>query len=162
RCVATRGRRPSGGCTDCIPPASQKQAVPYYRSPGPPSGGHESTRGLLCHTGGIRMPKRKRKSKWIWILVGLLVPLAMAPAGLTDFLLWPRGRVTWEGFERLQPGMSRAEAEALLGPAKPYRRGPKGIPIAAVPWASGFRKGPIDNTTFIQPTHIWKGKLLTI
>jgi hypothetical protein len=37
---------------------------------------------------------RKRKSKWIWALLGSLVPLVVATAGLTAFLLWPRERIT--------------------------------------------------------------------
>lgn len=108
------------------------------------------------------MPRRKRKSQWKWVLLASLGPLTVALAVLATFLLWPRERVTWENFERLRPGMSRAEAEALLGPAKPYPSSPKGIPVGAVPWASRFRKGPIDNTTLILPTHMWEGTLLNI
>jgi hypothetical protein len=113
--------------------------------------------------GEFAMRRRKRKSQWKWILLGSLVPLIAATAGLTAFLLWPREQITWENFERLRPGMSRAEAEALLGPAKhffPHPMEKEGI--AAVPWASRFRNGPVDNTTYIQPTHVWDGRILTI
>jgi hypothetical protein len=108
------------------------------------------------------MPRRKRKSKWKWVLIGSLVPLVVATAGLTAFLLRPRERITWDNFENLRPGMSRAEAEALLGPAKRYVPNPKHPDIEAVPWASRCRKGPIDNTTLIRPTDVWEGNILTI
>jgi hypothetical protein len=111
-----------------------------------------------CGRGRRAEPEAERKSKRIWALLGSLVPLVVATAGLAAFLMWPREQITWENFERLRPGMSRAEAEALLGPAAHYRSGPKELPVAAVPWASGFRKGPIDDTTFIQPTHVWRAR----
>jgi hypothetical protein len=58
--------------------------------------------------------------------------------------------------------MSRAEAEALLGPAKCYVPNPKHPDIEAVPWASRYREGPVDNTTLIRPTDVWEGSILTI
>jgi hypothetical protein len=40
------------------------------------------------------------------------------------FILWPRpDRATQENFNRIQPGMSRAEVEAILGPPGDYRSG---------------------------------------
>jgi hypothetical protein len=39
-------------------------------------------------------------------------------------MAWPRpDRATEENFDRLQPGMSRAEVEAILGPPGDYRSG---------------------------------------
>lgn len=53
------------------------------------------------------------------LTLGLVAVLA---AG--GFELWPRpNRITWD-FNRIEPGMSRAEVEAILGPPGDYRTGP--------------------------------------
>jgi hypothetical protein len=54
------------------------------------------------------------------LAVGLLV------VGIAAFLMWPQpSRATWENFDRIRKGMSRAEVEAILGPEGDYRTGPQ-------------------------------------
>jgi hypothetical protein len=53
----------------------------------------------------------KRKLRWLGAATGTLVLCAVAA-----WLLWPDGhRITAESYERLRPGMTRAEAQDLLG-----------------------------------------------
>lgn len=55
-----------------------------------------------------------------WAAAGALAVLALGAP-----LLWPRpGRITRENFDRIQEGMSAAEAEAILGPLGIYFTGP--------------------------------------
>jgi hypothetical protein len=57
----------------------------------------------------------------------LLVALAgLAVVGAAGVVVWwPRAdRITQENYDRIRPGMSRAEVEAILGPAGDYRSGP--------------------------------------
>ncbi len=43
-------------------------------------------------------------------------------AGAVAFALWPRpDRVTWENYDRIKAGMTRAEVEAFLGAPGDYR-----------------------------------------
>ena len=57
----------------------------------------------------------------------MLAGLAMIVAG-GALVLWPptdpASRITQENFERIKEGMSRAEVEAILGPAGDYSTGP--------------------------------------
>jgi hypothetical protein len=60
-----------------------------------------------------------RRWKLLVTLVGLAVIVA---AGVV--VLWPRpSRITRENFGRLKPGMTRADVEAILGPAGDYQTG---------------------------------------
>jgi hypothetical protein len=55
-------------------------------------------------------------------LLALAIGLVVLAAWM--FVLWQRpSRITEENFERIQPGMSRAEVEAILGPPGDYRTG---------------------------------------
>jgi hypothetical protein len=62
-----------------------------------------------------------RRRTLLVVLSGLA---AVVAAGVV--VLWPRppSRVTQENFGRIREGMSRAEVEAILGPAGDYRTGP--------------------------------------
>jgi hypothetical protein len=71
------------------------------------------------------------------VLAGLAVVLVAGGA----FVAWPRpDRVTQENFDRISEGMSRAEVEAILGPAGDYRTGPTTNPAKASPYG-GFYSG---------------------
>lgn len=102
------------------------------------------------------------KSQWKWILLASLPPLIGATALAAVILLLPRERVTWTNLERLEPGMSRAEVETILGRAKDYSPGPAEQGVPAVAWMSRFRTGVPNTSTVIKPTHIWQGKKLTV
>jgi hypothetical protein len=55
----------------------------------------------------------------------LVVVVGLALAGATAFAMWPRSnRITKENLNRIQPGMSLAEVQAILGPPGDYRTGP--------------------------------------
>jgi hypothetical protein len=55
-------------------------------------------------------------------LLLLLAGLAVLAVGVV--VLWPRtDRITRENYDRIQPGMTRAEVEAILGPPGDYRTG---------------------------------------
>jgi hypothetical protein len=58
--------------------------------------------------------------KLLVVLAGLAVVVA---AGAIVFVLWPEppSRITRENFERIRPGMTQAEVEAILGPPGDYR-----------------------------------------
>ena len=58
-------------------------------------------------------------------LLFLGVPAAVVAVALVAWLLWPRGAaITRENAAKIQPGMARAEVEALLGgPAGDYTAG---------------------------------------
>jgi outer membrane protein assembly factor BamE (lipoprotein component of BamABCDE complex) len=61
-----------------------------------------------------------RRRKLLLVLAGLAVAVA---AGVV--VLWPRPeRITREDYDRIRPGMTRAEVEAILGPPGDYRNGP--------------------------------------
>jgi hypothetical protein len=63
---------------------------------------------------------RRRKLRWLLLLVGLAVVVAVGA-----FALWPRkDRITRENFDRIQNGMSLAEVEAILGPPGDHRTRP--------------------------------------
>jgi hypothetical protein len=108
------------------------------------------------------MKKRKPNSQWKWILLGSLGPLAVVIALVATFLLWPRERVSLKNLERVQPGMSRAEVEAILGRAKRCSPGPDEEGIPADEWTFRLRAGVPDANTVIKPTHMWEGKTLTV
>jgi hypothetical protein len=59
-----------------------------------------------------------RRRKLLVVLAGL----AVVAAGVV--VLWPRpDRITRENCDRIRPGMTRAEVEAILGPPDDYRTG---------------------------------------
>jgi hypothetical protein len=62
-----------------------------------------------------------RKRKWQLALAGLMLALLAVGA----FVAWSmRDRVSEENFKRVFAGMSRADAESILGPPGDYRSGP--------------------------------------
>ena len=57
------------------------------------------------------------------LLMALTVGL-VALAGVAAFVAWPRvDRITRENADRIRPGMTQAEVEAILGPPGDYRSG---------------------------------------
>src|SRR5262249_12806073 len=59
--------------------------------------------------------------KWKRRLFGVVAAVLLAGVAL---VAWPRpGRITRVAFDRIRPGMSRAEVEALLGSPGDYRTG---------------------------------------
>ncbi len=83
------------------------------------------------------MSRRTRRT----LLLALPVTLGMIAAAL--WLLWPRTAITRENAARIQPGMTRADVEALLGgPARDDTTGPvarEDPPEFAPPDAQGRR-----------------------
>ena len=68
-----------------------------------------------------------RRRTLLVALAGVVVSFATGA-----FLLWPRSqpsRVTQENFARIHEGMSRADVEAILGPAGDYRTGPTALVV---------------------------------
>jgi hypothetical protein len=62
---------------------------------------------------------RGRRLRWALALIGLVVITVVA------FVLWPQeDRITQENFDRIRRDMSRAEVEAMVGPAGDYSTGP--------------------------------------
>jgi hypothetical protein len=59
------------------------------------------------------------------LLIVVLAELALVLAAAVATIIGPRAdRVTEANFQRVQEGMSRAEVEAILGPADDYTTGP--------------------------------------
>jgi hypothetical protein len=88
-----------------------------------------------------------RRRKLLVALAGLAV---MVAAGAV--VGWPRAnRVTWENYDRIREGMTRAEVEAILGPPGDYRTGPtialNGSVIA--PYGSRHQGDWVGNEGFI-------------
>src|SRR6516162_2477131 len=62
-----------------------------------------------------------RRRTLLVVLVGLAVVVAVGAV-----VLWPQppSRITRENYDRIREGMSRAEAQAILGPPGDYTTGP--------------------------------------
>jgi hypothetical protein len=55
----------------------------------------------------------------------LLVVAAVALVAFFVFMLWPQSsRITYEGFNRIEGGMSRADVKSILGPPGDFRTRP--------------------------------------
>jgi hypothetical protein len=76
-----------------------------------------------------------RRRTLLVALAGLAVVVA---AGTV--VLWPReDRLNEANFARITPGMSRAEVEAILGPAGDYSSGPLEFTLALFSFTGGTR-----------------------
>jgi hypothetical protein len=61
-----------------------------------------------------------------WLLVLLAVSLAVLAIFAARPILFPptNPHIAWENYNRITPGMSRGDVEAILGPPGDYRTGP--------------------------------------
>jgi hypothetical protein len=77
-------------------------------------------------------------------LLFVALPIAMV-LGLGAWLLWPRTMITQENADKIQPGMTLAEVEAILGgPARQDATGPiatEGFDDAPIPEGNSFEAG---------------------
>ena len=68
------------------------------------------------------------RRRWLWWVLAVAIVLAAA-----FVLRSPRAdRITPENYARVQPGMTRAEVEAILGPPGDFRKGPSNAPNPAL------------------------------
>jgi hypothetical protein len=71
--------------------------------------------------------------RWLPVVAVVSVALLLGVAARQVFYLPGNPRITEANFERIKPGMSRAEVEAILGPPGDYRTQPVSPDFLSIP-----------------------------